>query len=93
MQERQSAWAQFQGVFVTEHPGDQTADIPPAEFDYDPLAPDPPSSNSAAPIPVLSGTDESTVGTGTSIALGCVVATVLLIVIALVILGINAAIR
>ena len=92
-QERQSAWAQVQGVFVTEHPGDQTAETPPAEFDYDPLAPDPPSSNPAAPMPTPAVTDESTVGTGTSIALGCVVATVLLIVIALVILGINAAIR
>jgi hypothetical protein len=78
---------------VTEHPGDQTAETPPAEFVYDPLAPDPPSSNPAAPIPTPAVTDESTVGTGTSIALGCVVATVLLIVIALVILGINTAIR
>jgi len=78
---------------VTEHPGDQTAETPAAEFAYDPLAPDPPSTNPSAPIPTPAGTDESTVGTGTSIALGCVVATVLLIVIALVILRINAAIR
>ena len=84
---------QVQGVFVTEHPGGQTVETPPAAFDYDPLAPDPPSSNPAAPVQALPGNDESTVGTGTSIALGCVVATVLLIVIALIILGINAAIR
>lgn len=78
---------------MTHQPEDQTAETPSAAFDYDPLAPDPPSSNPAAPIAALPETDESTVGTGTSIALGCVVATVLLIVIALVILGINAAIR
>lgn len=34
--------------------------------------------------------DESTVGTGTSIALGCIAATLLLIVFALVMLGIMA---
>lgn len=83
----------MRGVFVTEHTGDQKDETTAGDFAYDPLAPDPPTSNAPIPLPTPAGPDESTVGTGTSIALGCVVATVLLIVIALVILGINTALR
>jgi hypothetical protein len=42
----------------------------------------------APPVPPVE--DESTVGTGTSIALGCVAGTILLIIIGLIVIGIVA---
>lgn len=56
----------------------------------------PAGANLGAPTPSApestppAATEESTVGTGTSIALGCVIATVLLILIGLVFIGIAA---
>jgi len=91
----------LQGDFVTEPSGDQTDKTIPPEFVYDPLAPDEPGSGTAPSSPPPAATepapasapDESTIGTGTSLALGCVVATVLLIVIAIIVLGVGAAFR
>lgn len=56
---------------------------PPQEPDAE--APAPQGTPQAAPAD-----DESTVGTGTSIALGCIAATLILIVFALIMLGIMA---
>lgn len=91
----------IQGDFVAEPSGDQTGKTTPPEFVYDPLAPDEPASGSGSSLPTpvtstpepVTSADESTIGTGTSIALGCVVATVLLIVIAIVVLGVGAMVR
>ena len=85
---------------MAEPSGDQTDKTIPPEFVYDPLAPDEPGSGSAPSTPTTPTPesltpvpDESTIGTGTSIALGCVVATVLLIVIAIIVLGVGAMVR
>lgn len=85
---------------MAEPSGDQTDKTMPPDFVYDPLAPDEPGSvtapsspATAATEPVTSASDDSTIGTGTSLALGCVVATVLLIVIAIIVLGVGAAFR
>ncbi len=87
---------------MAEPSGDQTDKTILPEFVYDPLAPDEPGSSPKPPSPVTPtptldpvtpAADESTIGTGTSIALGCVVATVLLIVIAIVVLGVGAMVR
>ncbi|MGN6483380.1 MAG: hypothetical protein ACTHMX_03170 [Thermomicrobiales bacterium] len=66
---------------------------PPASaspFVYDPLAPEPGSSDApdtvATPDDAAGPVDESTVGTGTSIALGCIAGSVFLIIIAILIL-------
>lgn len=56
---------------------------------YDPLAPDPAADGvpPSANTPVTPGAaEESTVGTGTSIALGCIAGSVVLIIIAILIL-------
>jgi hypothetical protein len=52
-----------------------------------PTGPAPAEPGTVAPEPAAA--DESTVGTGTSIALGCIGATLLLIVFALIMLGIT----
>lgn len=90
---------------MVESDGDQTKQTtgqPPAPPIYDPLAPDPPQENPPQPASSASSTpssataapptpeDESTVGTGTSLALGCIAATLLLIVLGLILLGISA---
>ena len=58
-------------------------------FVYDPLAPEP--GTPASPVPSATPApdapeDDSTVGTGTSIALGCIAGSVFLIIIAILIL-------
>lgn len=63
---------------------------PAGGFAYDPLAPEPgsPAATAASvnPAQAAAPADESTIGTGTSIALGCVAGSVVLIVIAILIL-------
>ena len=90
---------------MVESDGDQikqTTGQSPAPPLYDPLAPDPSQEPPSRPAPAAPGTpssaaaspqtpeDESTVGTGTSLALGCIAATLLLIVLGLILLGISA---
>lgn len=64
------------------------AGTPPPPLVYDPLAPEPGTEVDpvavAAPKPAATdASSESTVGTGTSIALGCIAGSVLLIIIAI----------
>jgi hypothetical protein len=55
---------------------------------YDPLAPIEGEGGTA--LAAVSGVDdESTVGMGTTLALGCIAGTVLLIILALILLGLN----
>lgn len=62
------------------------------DFLYDPLAPepgtpyDPLAADPAQPASSADPTSDSTVGTGTSIALGCIAGSVFLIIIAILIL-------
>jgi hypothetical protein len=55
-------------------------------FVYDPLAPDPESTRPGVAGAPATPEDDSTVGTGTSIALGCIAGTMVLIVFAILIL-------
>lgn len=66
----------------------QASGGPAAEsaFIYDPLAPDPESPSTATSNASPAPEDDSTVGTGTSIALGCIAGTMVLIVFAILIL-------
>jgi hypothetical protein len=64
---------------------DRTKEAYPTGAPPDGAKPDVPAAPAVPPVE-----DESTVGTGTSIALGCVAGTILLIIIGLVVLGIVA---
>ncbi|MGC4192622.1 MAG: hypothetical protein QM589_15885 [Thermomicrobiales bacterium] len=74
-----------------------TSTDPEKPFVYDPLAPDPeatydPLASEPAPPATSDPESESTIGTGTSIALGCIAGSVVLIIIAILILFLYSAI-
>jgi len=70
-------------------PAESAAPESASPFVYDPLAPEPGTPASPAPSATPAPDapeDDSTVGTGTSIALGCIAGSVFLIIIAILIL-------